>query len=434
MSSPTVAAAQERTVANARSLKKRAGQRGFTLPELLIASLAGLIIALTVVALSRDATLTFHDELRVSTAEMTLRLAGERLRSDLQRASYMSTPNILQDPFVTRDPGVEPPQIPRNTLPAGAQGLAGIRLMNQGSLGSTVGALTIPANSDLSQFSDTMNGLRPDAITISGNLTTSDEYLGGVIEGGGCGGGDAIDLAKLEDPAVKRVIDSGLAKAFQPVPGVIFLARVSDPTGKYFDYVPVCGVDEVTGVVQLGAKLITAASSGTANAGSAGFGRVIVNPIQTVAWYVRRSPNPTLDLQGRFANSRFELVRHWVDAAGALAGTAEVVAEYVVDLKFAFTVTRAGSMVAFPFGSAENELWTNNLQTLAQGPQRIQSVRFRLSTRAGLPDREQDIPATDGVVYRYCLTQAGGVCTQYARVRTLVSEAALVNQSRMVWQ
>jgi len=423
-------------VAETRRLpRKRARQRGFTLPELLIASMAGLIIALTVVALSRDATLTFHDELRVSTAEMTLRLAGERLRSDLQRASYMSSPNILLDPFVTRDPGVAPPQIPRNTLPAGAQTLAGLRLMNEGSLGSNVGALTIPANGDLTQYSATMNGLRPDAIVISGNMTTSDEYLGGVVEGGGCGGGgDSIDLAKLEDPAVKRLMDSGLAKAFQPVPGVTFMARVSDPTGKYFDYVPVCGVNQLTGVVQLGAKLIPATSSGTANAGTAGFGRVTINPIQSVAWYVRRAPNTTLDPQGRFGNGRFELVRQWVDASGTLVGTPEVVAEYVVDLKFAFTVTQGANMVALPFGDVNNQAWTTDLTNPVQGPQRIQAVRFRLSTRAALPDRDQDIPATDGVVYRYCLTQTAGVCTQYARVRTLVSEAALVNQSRMVWQ
>jgi prepilin-type N-terminal cleavage/methylation domain-containing protein len=415
--------------------RPRGSQRGFTLPELLIASLAGLIIALTVVALSRDATLTFHDELRVSTAEMTLRLAGERLRSDLQRASYMSTPNILRDPFVTREPGVEPPQIPRNTLPVGAHTMAGLRLINEGSLGANVGALTIPPSGDLTLYSSTMNGLRPDAIVITGNMTTSDEYLGGVVEGGGCGGGgDSIDLAKVEDPAVKRVMDSGLAKAFQPVPNVTFMARVSDPTGKYFDYVPVCGVNQVTGVVQLGAKLIPSTSSGTANAGTAGFGRIIINPIQTVAWFVRRSPNATLDTQGRFANSRFELVRQWVDATGTLVGTPEVVAEYVVDLKFAFTVTQGANMVALPFGDVNNQAWTTDLQNPAQGPHRIQSVRFRLSTRAALPDREQDIPATDGVVYRYCLTQAAGVCTQYARVRPVVSEAALVNQSRMVWQ
>ena len=81
--------------------------------------LAGLIVALGIVGLSRDATHTFHEEMRSSAAEANLRTAIDRLRADLARAGYMSTGNVATDPMVAKAPGTQNP-IP----PAFAAGLA----------------------------------------------------------------------------------------------------------------------------------------------------------------------------------------------------------------------------------------------------------------------------------------------------------------------
>ena len=88
-----------------RTSARRAHTRGFTLVELSIAMAAGLIVALSVVALSREASNTFHEETRIASAEMQLRTAIDRLRADLQRAAFMSTGNIYIDTNILTTPG-----------------------------------------------------------------------------------------------------------------------------------------------------------------------------------------------------------------------------------------------------------------------------------------------------------------------------------------
>ena len=88
-----------------RSMRRRRYNSGFTLIELMVSLIAGLAVALAVVALSTEATATFHEEARTAAAEMALRTAAERLRSDLQRAAYMSTGNIQTDPYIAHAPG-----------------------------------------------------------------------------------------------------------------------------------------------------------------------------------------------------------------------------------------------------------------------------------------------------------------------------------------
>ena len=69
-----------------RLSNERRSPAGFTLIEVTVSLAAGLLVALGIVALSREATRTFHEEVRSSAAEATLRTAVDRLRSDLQRA------------------------------------------------------------------------------------------------------------------------------------------------------------------------------------------------------------------------------------------------------------------------------------------------------------------------------------------------------------
>ena len=83
---------------------KRTQARGFTLVELMVSLVAGLIVTIAVVGLARAATTTFFEAARISTVEANVRTAAERLRQDLSRASYMSTGNIKL--AVDQAPGV----------------------------------------------------------------------------------------------------------------------------------------------------------------------------------------------------------------------------------------------------------------------------------------------------------------------------------------
>ena len=94
-------------------MRRARAQEGFTLIELTVSLVAGLIVALGIVGLSRDATHTFHEEMRSSVAEANLRTAVDRLRADLSRAGYMSTGNVALDPMVARPPGTGNPINPQ---------------------------------------------------------------------------------------------------------------------------------------------------------------------------------------------------------------------------------------------------------------------------------------------------------------------------------
>ena len=156
----------------------------------------------------------------------------------------------------------------------------------------------------------------------------------------------------------------------------------------------------------------------------------------------------TQDLQIR--GQKFNLYRQVLAADGAAAGPPEVVAEYAVDLKFGITVDdpnqappnniRVFDLDTDPGGGAGLiDQWTQTASTTLSnqpGPQRVRSVRFRVAARAPLPDRTAPLslglPAPDTYLSRYCIDNAApSACTRFARVRTIVSEVALINQAGM---
>jgi prepilin-type N-terminal cleavage/methylation domain-containing protein len=414
---------------------KKARRRGFTLVELLIATVAGLIVAMAVIALSRDATNTFQEEVRASAAEASLRLAAERLRADLQRAAYMATPNIYSDPHVERGNNANG-SLYGGVYPNGINRLQGLTITNGGS---NVGAVAT-----FSAF----NGLSPDSIIIGGNMTTGDQYLGTFKpNGGSCGAGGRFEFSN-DDPAVARLKTTGVADAFQPVAGAKFIMRIYNPGRDIYGFAPVCATSPG------GANPAWVDFEGNGAGGPMPPPRGpdinqwatswIANPVQLVQWSIRRNPDPNLDPPAGhvYDNSRFELVRQYLDANAVPVGTPEIVAEYAVDLKFAVTaedniVSHTTTAVDFSNTTA-SEVWTTNRTLTAQAanpgpPQRIRSVRFHLATRTALPDRVRNIPAVGPAgapfIYRYCFDAP--CLNNVARVRTFVGEVALVNQSRV---
>ncbi len=432
-----------------KGAKRRA--RAFTLIELMVSLIAGLFVAMAVVALSGAATNTFHEEARTASAEMSLRTAVERLRADLQRSGFMSTGNIQKDPLVAHAPG-QP--IPVTGPLGGLYQLAAIQLIAQGSTAAT--PLSAAA------------GLSPDAILLSGNFTTTDEYVVRYMDNGSsaCTGGQRLNLA-TDSPAMWRVLsspnpDATLEQAFQPVAGAQFLVRVSDNTGHY-QYVPTCG-GKAAGVSGSGlaasawvdldgssVTVLTAEQTKTVGGSSGlGVGTLRVNPVQTVRWEIRPI-DTTKAGDGLYAaltegdagsSSKYELFRTYVDATGAVVPQPELVAEYAVDLKFAFSadLTATGlqqrQLTVYGFSDAGNATVAGNVTNVSgtQAPQRLRSVRFRLATRSSTADRAEalDIPAANGQLTafpaRYCVLTA---CTAgqvgWARVRAVTTEVSLPN-------
>ncbi|MEO8800113.1 MAG: hypothetical protein ABI551_19620, partial [Polyangiaceae bacterium] len=352
----------------------------------------------------------------------------------------MSTGNVLADTFVPLVAS-DVNKIPSGGAPAGLQNLAGSRFDWNGSA-----ALTPQSMSQGNAFS-------PDAIFLTGNFTSSDEYPVQNVTAGVICGGQAFNIS-IVSAAWYRVLTSPnplatLQQMFVPVSspgGLQFMARVADDLGR-FQYVVVCGVG------MNGNQPVVEVSTATpVPLAQYGFvdGRLTINPVQTVRWEIRSLPGATypqyapLD-PGPAAPPKYDLVREWVDSTNTVVGVPELIAEYAVDLKFAFTadigtytgVVPAPVLKAYDFDMAENQATAPLSITATTQSQRIRKVRIRLSTRSPMGDRGGLITAPDGYPMRYC-TLAGGCTTSadsrdFARMRTMTTEVALPNQARLFY-
>jgi prepilin-type N-terminal cleavage/methylation domain-containing protein len=457
----------------------RARSRGFTLIELTVAMIAGLLVAMALVQVSKEANNTFHEEVRVAAAEMTLRVTLERLRNDLQRVAYMSTGNIAGDPTIAKRIGFASNLSNLNLPVPGLSRLAGIQLGPNGSGadgqygGSTA---TAPLSSNVN------NNLAPDSIDLGGNFSSTDEFVGFICPGTGSGCGGQTVCLEWNTPAMWRIRTSAnptqtLQAYFNPSfynanpsPGVTnFMARLTDDTGHYL-FLLTCPGANTTAYGAAGASvniahasqiLTTADTNGHGGVGGFAAGRVIISPVEIVHWQIQQAsliPPGTYNFNVTTAfpdPNEYVLTRTYVDALTNLPDptTTEVVAEYAVDLKFAFTVdgqvpvnVPAGTYVAGtnPFiymrlDDSTNGTWGYDVSSQPfndKGPHRIRSVRVRAAFRTPFADRTINVqppPASGGpYMYRYFIPgTANGL--QWARVRTGVTEASLPNQSRFYW-
>ncbi len=442
----------------------------------MIALVMGLIISLAVVALGKSATQTFHDQARLSATESGVRTAVERLRTDLTRISQMAPGNIRLDPQIARINNGGPPSPWRYQQFAY---LAGVRIDMQSLTAPSVAVpftanAATPANFAI-QGAGT-NNFRPDTIVITGNLTSNDSY-GGTFQhlGGACGGGQNVTLDALSDAAVFSLL-TGAANpadaqarasgAFLPVAGREFYVQVRDGLG-CFHYATVCGTTGISATqvrVDLSnddggigrAVLLANPTAGDPEAaavppgvgngtslsscGTSSGGRVRIAPVARARWVVKATHTTRAAAtvaEQNYEGQKFDLVREILDATGAAAWS-ETVLEYAIDLKFGITVDPAplggGPLLAFDFDDPNIPVWAGPTagQLAGQpGPQRIRSIRYRVSARTSTPDRKSSGVIPGGYPIRYCTDPPA--CLTYARIRTIVSEVALLNQARMLY-
>jgi prepilin-type N-terminal cleavage/methylation domain-containing protein len=447
-------------------------QSGFTLIELTVSLVAGLIVALGIMTLSKEATRTFNEEARGSAAEATLRTAIDRLRGDLQRGAYMSTANIMADPMIAVAPG-QSTVINVGAAVPGIKHLAAINLTVGGSL----------ANNGIPLSTAQTPALAPDSFDVAGNMTTTEQFEVQMIvpTTSNC----TQVLLSPASAAMYRVAAAGmgtpaaaqeLRNVFQPVPAAMttqFMVRLVDTTG-HTQYLATCpganaagftGTQPWVSIDTADTPIQTAAQTGTQGGISGYCVGCIINPVQIVRWEITTATlEKTNQTQyatgldnlatnyGTIDPNKYDLMRTYVDATWhPVYATSEVVAEYAVDLKLAFSVdtTTLGdqfpSITTFAFDdAADNKVWGQDVSTVVPaianvGPQRIRSARVRLATRAAQPDRTMNIAVNNfGVqefMYRYCVNTVPSCATndqtlRWARARTVTAEVALPNQAQ----
>jgi type II secretory pathway pseudopilin PulG len=404
---------------------------GFTLVELLVALTGGLFVSIAVFALARDASRFYQREGRVANATLAGLVGFERLRADIARAGFLSTPNLQADPSVCT----------RLTSPAGLADLASVRVENAGS----------PANPTLGQ-----NQLAPDSVLLSGSYSSADEFpVRSVMASTNGSGTFQVYLQAVSGPMARLGYRTGPGSSTttnQELLAGVFAAkrvlRIVDNEGRqHFGIIQ--SVEVGAGSLQ---PMITLESQppiqfradGSRYCGLKGLETgATVNVVNFIRYEIR-SLSGNANYAALYTGStyapdanRTELVRREVAYDGTVL-LEELAAEYAVDLQLDVTAVTNGPtsepQVAFVPETATQFTNVTGAPTAGGRPQDVRAIRARLSVRSREGDRETDVDSSsriDGNLYRIGLGADGGA--PFARVRTLQADVMLNNHARIQW-
>ncbi len=398
---------------------------GFTLVELMVALSGGLFFSIVVFALARDTARFYQREGRLASATLSGIVGFERLKADIERAGYLSTPNIQNDPFNCVPQGVG--------APVGLQSLASVRI--------TIDTPNLSTNAAYSLNAGSGQTLTPDQIVLSGSYSATDEFQ--VRE---ASDGQTITLA-ANTPSFARIGYLGTSDVSQQTallqnifgiqPGQILRYKNTSTGMLMFGQITsVNGGSSPT--ITLAAPLPVVRTGGGTCGINGGGGGDSVNVVNIVRYRVMDLQNATqgaawarLFTESAGAtgeNTRTELVRDQLTTAGAvIAGTTDLVAEYAVDLDFSVMGQLAPGAPTLALANPGSAAFTQYFPASGVGGrmQGIRSVRVRLSVRSREADRGARIP---GGLFRFQLSS-----TDWARVRTFQADVQLPNQRSVRW-
>ena len=396
--------------------------RGFTLVELMVAMVGGLFVSMTVFAIAKHSSSFSMQQSRIADTTLQTTVGFERLRNDISRAGFLSTPNIVDDPSVCR----------AAVYPTWLRRLASVFIE------------PVP----LAQLSteSTVNGFAPQRIVLAGSYNSGNEFAVRKIEPG-------PPVQVLLQPNRLGMVDIGYPSA----PTAATLSKVF-ATGRILRLVDTSGrvqFGEIAGVVDGPEPAITLTvapaiqfrSGSGVGCGINGFDvGGVANVVNIIRYDIRNLNQPTEPrykpmFRGgpSYESTRRELIREEINLNGnPIDGTLELISEYVVDLGFSLFVSPTNTSLT-AVTPANVPLYAGVPGTLAagQGPQRIRAVRAWLSSRSQEADRNAQVPYTPAVpgppLLRMSLDPTNRNLPPFARVRTLQSTVALNNQASIPW-
>lgn len=424
-------------------LRRQRLPRGFTLVELLVSLTGGLFVSLAVFAFARDSSRFYQREGRVANATLASLSGFERLRADLARAGFLSTPNIQADPAVC----LRPTTGPNNAL----ADLVAVRITN-GADGA------------------------PDSILLSGSYSSADEFpVREIVTQGNevhvllqTGTGPMARLGYLtpKDPTGPDDTETAEtneqnAQRNQALIQQLFRAnralRIVDNEGRQhygvISRVEGAAANQPTIVLDNGSDSAAPIPFRSATSQFCGLKGLETGATVNVVNFIRyeiAAINDNARYAALFAASnagpydagRRELVRTELGVDGEpLVGAdnepqQELIAEYATDLQFAVTVVD-NPMALTPtmtFLQGEDTAFAQHFTTplAANTPtQRVRAVRAFLKVRAREPDRDTQVTDAAGNDYRVGL--GGNGSGPYARLRTLQADVMLNNLSGLRW-
>lgn len=422
---------------------------GFTLVELMVAMTGGIFFTVFVFMMSKDSARFFQGQSRLSETTLAAATGFERLRADIARAGFLSSPNLYRDQNRC-------PRPIEGTPPAPEQN--GGFVDNPGLQQMALAQVFQGGSEDDSNFmlTDNAGGLSPDQLILWGNYTSADQFpvrawatgtfsleVGspGLIRAGITGADMTEDTAALGRlfPAgsIIRVSDSQGRDQYTIVSGV---RMVVESTGNVptVDYVNTVG--------------LIAKASGN-RCGIRGIGRDLsINPVNIIRYRLRNlQDDPAFDAlyvgaAGASDSTRLDLVREELGADASVQTntsilSTEVVAEYAVDLKFGLTVQSDPAFGTLTYLGEDDPLipryagisFTGAAAALNSGPHWIRGIHARLAVRNRDPDRVAPVIPADSDPNSEDLLRVQVAQGEYARMRSLRSHIATRNSRNEMW-
>ncbi|MCC6668082.1 MAG: prepilin-type N-terminal cleavage/methylation domain-containing protein [Polyangiaceae bacterium] len=413
---------------------RRRRRRGFTLVELMVAVTGGLFVALAVFAISRQSGRFYTRESRVSDATLGALVGFERLKADVARAGFLSSPNVSADPNLCGTPTAYPNMLRR---------LASVRIRP----GQSPAALA-------QHMID--NGRSPDELMVMGSFTGAEVFPIWNVEV--VGNEYIVYLQSLTGP-LGRMGYAASANKQAMLEGIFGAVRgrglrIQDQSGEV-QYGTINRVETAISprvVLENQPSLLFRQGAGNLCGLKGNVTGAVVNVVNFVRYDLRNiqanAAYATAYTSGGHpydSTTRFDLVRAEVDTAGTLiAGTEELISEYAVDFKLGIThadnavpSTTDQTLQVFPETnaaavSARAGDLVGDVANPANGPQRVRAVRIRLAVRSQEPDRDTSPPTPlPGQLFRVGLGPSAGA--PFARVRTVQADVALNNQTAVFY-
>jgi prepilin-type N-terminal cleavage/methylation domain-containing protein len=404
-------------------------KRGFTLVELMVAMAAGTLVAAAAILLSKNAVALFQEESRLTYAELAAASGIDQIGAELMLAGRKSSPNVKRDARVCAPLGI-------SGFPEGLRRLAPVIIEP---------AAFVPADAAL-------NGLKPERVTIAGDLDSGERFDVRAIVPSPSG----ISLyLQPRSAAIKRIEAlAALDDASARLSDLFRVGRILRVDGGAFDYYGV-----IKGLSIVGKPMETLIVTLTENteiplfpqsslrcAARGFFEGQSVNVISRARYELRHieagtpyaswiePPNQVAGDEGRT-----ELVRVEMDAMDQeMPGSLRIVAEFAVDLRFGIVALGPGSTADTPLllrlPISDTPDTRPSIYAIAgpptesgSDPGSVRSVSVRLSVRSRAPDRKAPFVQFPGPrPYRFEVGKSAGA-SRFARLRTFEREIILKN-------
>jgi prepilin-type N-terminal cleavage/methylation domain-containing protein len=399
-----------------RPIDRRAG---FTLVELMVALVAGLVAITAAYYIGGASSRHFAEQQRIGQTQTAVRMAMMQLEADIERAGLHGSPNSQ----TADNCGIAPP--------------SRIQAVDF-EPGFYSGALPNIGNNP---------GVRADRLILTGNYATSDSYLVNTVgptgsqivlqpnwqavrrDFGQWEGGDFVPPPETPPPPPFDEI------RFQQVFRAGRMLRLQTTTGKEL-FVTIQGTNpggagmqgpviNVSPSIPVGGLCVGGLADGAMVAPLVQIEYAVV-PTTDAALAVLRDPSSNTALDNALGRTNSVLVRRELDFNGTIIdGTTRIVLEFVSNLQFDFVFDTSGP------GVAPNLVRLGD--AAAQGvinatPEQLRAVRVDLAARTRQhEERFAFVPRTDPVNQALTSYKVNSLAPGAARVRSLHTEVLLPN-------